>query len=508
MNEKTGTDGFNPYAKGTPNGESPENKNGGKKNKNSVVSKIVIAVTILLCLVLSTFFAVKIIKNNQTQKPSLESDGKYVYLKTDDGLGYELRGYVAKDDGSFVLPYTNYPFGKIPEPIDQSEVLVLPSEFNNLPVTEINYGVFRNHMSVTEIVLPKNLKIINYNAFKDCYAIKTVNFPKSVEKVLPSAFELCPNIESITVENGGEYYFSENNCLIETKTGALVLGCKNSVIPSGGKVKTISSYAFSRRKGLESIVIPEGVTAIEDYAFNECSDLKSVSVPDSLTFFSEGAFNYTAVTSTEINGELYYGNEKNPFVVLVHAKDDAIYSVKNSTRIIMPSAFGSELKEVTVPENVVNIAPAAFLECSALEKITIDKNNEFYYGENCLIEKNTCTLLRVTKSGFIPPEADIRIIDRAFAYCSVLESATIPEGVEFIDTLTFNYCTSLKTLNLPRSLKKLGDNVFLHCDNLKTINFAGKVAEWNGIKKYSHWANGSKVEKVICSDGEVDVLQE
>lgn len=273
MNEKHND--INPYAKGVKSDESFKNEAIAKTTKSGVVLKIAISAIIVLCLAFSTVIALKIIRNNRKhQTTPLESDGKYVYSKTSDGTGYELRGYVAKDDGSFVLPFSHYPLGQIPEPIDQSEVLTLPSEFNNLPVTEINYGVFLRHMTVTEIVLPQNIKKITGSAFNDCYSIKKISFPKSIEKISASAFELCHDIENISVEEGCENYTSEGNCLIETKTGDLILGCTRSVIPGGGKVKNINGHAFSRRKGLESIVIPEGVTSIDDFAFDGCSDLK------------------------------------------------------------------------------------------------------------------------------------------------------------------------------------------------------------------------------------------
>ena len=43
-------------------------------------------------------------------------------------------------------------------------------------------------------------------------------------------------------------------------------------------------------KGVESIVIPSGVTSIGEEAFCNCSSLESITLPDSVTSIGEEAF--------------------------------------------------------------------------------------------------------------------------------------------------------------------------------------------------------------------------
>ena len=67
----------------------------------------------------------------------------------------------------------------------------------------------------------------------DCNTNNLV-FPRgmsSIGKYAYDEFGLTEEIETIEVEEGNEYYHSKNNCLIETATKTLVMGCKNSVIP-------------------------------------------------------------------------------------------------------------------------------------------------------------------------------------------------------------------------------------------------------------------------------------
>jgi hypothetical protein len=73
-----------------------------------------------------------------------------------------------------------------------------------------------------------------------------------------------------------------------TAENKLVVGCKNTIIPSS--VTTIGDAAFHWCSGLTAITIPEGVTTIEGGAFSWCTGLTSVSLPNSVTSIGNCAF--------------------------------------------------------------------------------------------------------------------------------------------------------------------------------------------------------------------------
>ena len=87
-----------------------------------------------------------------------------------------------------------------------------------------------------------------------------------------------------------EEYRGIGNCLIETRSKTLLLGCENSVIPGDGSVEIIGEWAFYKCGGLTGIVIPEGIKEIQWSAFGDCSNLKSVRLPDSLETLASNAF--------------------------------------------------------------------------------------------------------------------------------------------------------------------------------------------------------------------------
>ena len=79
------------------------------------------------------------------------------------------------------------------------------------------------------------------------------------------------------MDEGGAFYTVRGNCLIAVNSKTLVFGTSAAVIPDDGSVVKIGSYAFQGR-GVETIVIPEGVTTVGDRAFANCTKLTSLTV--------------------------------------------------------------------------------------------------------------------------------------------------------------------------------------------------------------------------------------
>ena len=95
-----------------------------------------------------------------------------------------------------------------------------------------------------------------------------------------------PELSKITVDRSNPVYDSRDNCnaIIETEHDNLILGCRNTVIPS--TIKYIDSYAFAHVRGLKSIVIPDSVEKLGYQSFMDCSDLESVFISSSVRYLS------------------------------------------------------------------------------------------------------------------------------------------------------------------------------------------------------------------------------
>lgn len=140
------------------------------------------------------------------------------------------------------------------EPVD----VVIPEEYNGLPVTSIGYGVFE-FCNIKSIIIPDSITIIGGNAFSYCDSLTSVTIGNGVTSISWGAFECCHSLTSI-------------------------------VLPAS--VTSIGDGAFGSCTNLTSINIPDRVTSIGARAFLNCVSLTSIIIPVSVVSIGENAFNY------------------------------------------------------------------------------------------------------------------------------------------------------------------------------------------------------------------------
>ena len=257
---------------------------------------------------------------------------------------------------------------------------VIPSDGS---VTSIGDWAFSGCSSLTSINIPDSVTSIGDYAFWGCSSLTSVNIPDSVTSIGEAAFYGCSSLESIVVDEGNTVYHSEGNCIIETDSKTLIVGCKSSVIPSDGSVTSIGNSAFSGCRSLSSINIPDSVTSIGDWAFNRCSLLTSISIPDSVTSIDDFAF-WGCSSLTSVN-------------------------IPDSVASIGKAAFSgcSSLSSINMPDGVTSIGDSAFSGCSSLTSIifqgtkeqweAIEKGTEWNVGTGSY--KVTCTDGTLDKNG-------------------------------------------------------------------------------------------------------------
>ena len=359
--------------------------------------------------------------------------------------------------------------------------LVLPATYQGLPVTSIGKFAFSGCTGLTSITIPNSVTSIDDAAFAECTGLTSVIIGNGVTSMGWDVFLGCPGLMSITVDAGNTYYHSNGNCLIETESKTLLLGCMNSVIPSDGSVTSIGYGAFEECANLISITIPDSVASIGSEAFSGCVGLTSITIPDSVTSIELRVFSdCTGLTSINI---------------------------PNSVTSIKYGAFTGcvDLTSITIGNSVASIGDQAFSGCTGLTSITVDKDNTKYHSNgNCLIETGRKTLILGCTNSVIPSDGSVTSIGSgAFSGCAGLTSITIPDGVTRIGEGAFYRCTGLTSITIPDSVTSIGQNTFSGCLSLMNIQYNGTKEQWKAIEKTSEWSSNTGDFVVHCSDGDI-----
>ena len=227
---------------------------------------------------------------------------------------------VVKGDNYSELKTVSIPATIIAEDTEYRVTTIGGRAFSSTSITsvEIADGIetiaqeaFNNCEQLARLSLPSTLVTIGNSAFNYCRRLAGIKIPASVKTIGSNALSGCYNLESIEVEDGNETYESlGGNVIIERKTKALLLGCKNSTIPDGVQsieaqafnncqiakiqfpetVKSIGYNAFASCRYLTEVTLPEGLDSIANGAFRSCEKLEMVEFPKTTKYFGDEAF--------------------------------------------------------------------------------------------------------------------------------------------------------------------------------------------------------------------------
>ena len=379
------------------------------------------------------------------------------------------------------------------------------SFFGNYYANPLSYAgnLYLNGELVTDLVIPDGVTNIRDYAFENCTSLTMVTIPDSVTSIGNSAFAYCSSLERLTVAPGNPKYHSAGNCIIETATKTLVIGCKGSVIPDNGSVTSIGNYAFEGCTSLTSITIPDSVTSIGSYTFSGCDSLTSVTIGNGVTSIGGSAF-YSCDSLTSItigNGVTSIGS-----YAFAHCDSLTSVTIPDSVTSIGSGAFSycDSLTSVTIPDSVTSIGESAFSGCGNLQYN--EYGNALYLGN----DENPYVVLIKAKYKSITSvdiyDATRVIYGSAFAFCDSLTSVTIPNGVTSIGRSAFESCDSLTSVTIPNGVTSIGDYAFVYCTSLTSVTFEGTKEQWYAVDKGYMWNyDWPLLTQVVCSGGSVSV---
>lgn len=394
----------------------------------------------------------------------------------------------------------------------------------NLPcsISRIGNRMFEGCVSLRHIYIPKSVTNIGHSSFEYCTSLKSIVIPASVINIGQDAFAYCPALSFIHVDKCNPIYVShDNNIIVEKQSKTLVIGCKNSTIPTSvsiiganafkgsfclseiefpnsiieiGKnafrdcrslisvkfsatIKSVGDYAFIGCRSLKFIDIPVSVTSIGSCAFVGCHSIESISLPASLKSISNDCFrDCRSLSSINIPYSVTC-IEKNAFYGCDGLKS---LELPFSVAYLGETAFGycRRLTSVKLPFSLKSIETNTFSDCFDLESISVDEHNPIFESLNCnvIVERHTHTLVLGCKGSIIPSSVK-RIGECAFANCIDLEHIIIPSSVTSIGAYAFSGCSNLKHIEIPASITSIEESAFAddsYCW-LDTVIFRGAV---------------------------------
>lgn len=232
----------------------------------------------------------------------------------------------------------------------ESNKLILGCKNSIIPdgVASIGEDAFKGCIGLTKVNIPDTVTAIGNYAFYGCRSLTILTIPEKVKDIGRGVIGKCDRLAILLVAEKNTVYHGEANCVIETESKTLILGCKNSVIPDDGSVTSIGDYAFISCNVLENIIIPEGIISIGNNSFQWCSRLKNLILPESLNYLGDYAF-YGCWYLTAVD-------------------------IPDGVTFISEFAFDScsSIESVTLPASVTSICRYAFSGCKSLKNIYFD----------------------------------------------------------------------------------------------------------------------------------------
>ena len=253
------------------------------------------------------------------------------------------------------------------------------------------------------------------------------------------------------------------------------------IVPSfleGKAVVGVNANVFKDCAGLTGLILPDTVEYIDVNAFYGCEELTRVRWSAGLKKIDEGAFRYTGLETLVL-----------PEGVTILGAN--AFSYTNLKSVSLPSTVA----KMTATNEKSDANPFAF--CENLEEIYVAEGNKVYKSEgNCVMRREDNTLVVGCKASKIPsytehigrsafqgaalesvalPEGVTSIEDSAFAHNDRLKEITLPQSLTSIGKTVFFWCAALESIALPDGVTSVGDKAFSTCISLKELALGAEL---------------------------------
>lgn len=278
---------------------------------------------------------------------------------------------------------------------------------------------------------------------------------------------------------------------------------KEVILPKS--LLVIDDDAFCDLKGVERIVIQDGLREIRKDAFRSCMNLKEIYLPDTLEVVGEGAFSICRELEKVVVPSGVRVLSKDVFAHCSNLKEvilsDGLLTIEES---VIDGDF--KIQELIIPASVVVINPGAFTNITTwgvAPKLTVDLKNENYVTgiDGAVYSKDMKTLVVVPEickeETFTIPDGVETVANYAFCGNNTIRKVVVPSTVIEIGESAFSHCKALYWIDLPESVETIGAYAFSGCHNMK------KIVIPNGVETIGAYAfsNCRYMDEIVISNG-------
>lgn len=371
--------------------------------------------------------------------------------------------------------------------------LIIPSEYNGLPVKEISGEAFRSCPFITDVTIPNSIIDMAQYSFYDCPSIETVTYLSEYPAYGASSafsYNVCNNailkvpfgcIPTYIDRNWGHFVNIQqlsDNRAIEA----------NLILEEAGSL--ISKIDITDIPNIRSLSISGPINGTDILVINRMPALERVDLSNAI--IEDGGKSYYQYEST-----LYYTTQK-----LI---DRFWFNSTYPTEVILPEASiiasgafaDSRIKRITLPNTLSLIGEEAFCGCKSLnnifipEKVNYIGEKAFLYCPNLHSVDVDATNISFTSIGGALFTKDLTSL---IFFPSVIEGYyNIPYGVQRIGNFSF-YNTSLRGIGIPNSVTTIGNSTFDGASNLETLIIGTSITT---IEMFAfNWATSLK--RIYC----------
>ncbi len=345
--------------------------------------------------------------------------------------------------------------------------LEIPSEHNEVAVTEVKNKGFMGNANIEEVVIPESITRIGAKAFADCTALTSFTLPYNVDtRAAADALEGCTALRTFegwtpTVEGAGALsyqllYYSETGpvrTLTTIQTDAP--GPEYSV--ASIKIKLFRcKMEFFDYDALATLEAPEEGM---DLWINLSAETTSLTIPD-------GVVGLGLLSS----------------------------SGHDLTSLTLPKSIKACLNTFGAPRSG---SLSVYYQGTLLEWCGNVNFEGFPAGSALYVDGNKVA------GEIVIPDGTTSVGVGAFSILAEITRVTLPSGVTSIGMSAFQGCTGLTDVTIPSSVTSIDSYAFSGCTSLTSINFQGTKEQWVNIEKTMSWDRDSGNYTVHCIGGDI-----